>query len=170
MSLVTPSVRSSVSARPEAAQGKRATLILRPCSFASVSVSPAQAISGSVKTTAGMAAGSKATLWPAMASAATRPSCEALCASIGSPVMSPMAKIDGSAVRRCASTLTKPRASISTSVFSRPSPAEFGLRPTEISTLSKTCSGCSRLAPSSLTRIPSASSVMLVTLVLSITE
>ena len=39
-------------------------------------MSPHQAISGSVKTTAGMALGSKATLCPAMASTAVRPSCD----------------------------------------------------------------------------------------------
>ena len=48
---------------------------------------------------------------PAIASTATRPSCVALCASIGSPATSPIAKIVGSAVRRCASTLMKPRRS-----------------------------------------------------------
>src|SRR5438128_12220724 len=42
-------------------------------------------ISGSVNTTAGTACGSKATLSPAMACTATRPSCAALWASVGSP-------------------------------------------------------------------------------------
>ncbi len=46
-------------ARPEAAQGNLATLISRFSFCAWVSVRPAQAISGSVKTTAGMALGSK---------------------------------------------------------------------------------------------------------------
>ena len=81
-------------------------------SFAAcASVSPAQASSGSVKTTAGIARGSKPTFSPAITSTATRPSCDALCASIGSPATSPMAKIDGSAVRRCSSTTMKPRSS-----------------------------------------------------------
>ncbi len=91
MSLVMPSVRSTVMARPEAAQGNFATLISRFSFCACVSVRPHQAISGSVKTTAGMAAGSNATLCPAMASTAVRPSCEALCASMGSPTTSPIA-------------------------------------------------------------------------------
>ena len=66
-------------------------------SFAAcVSVSPAHASSGSVNTTAGMARGVKATFSPAITSTATRPSCDALCASIGSPTTSPIAKIDGS--------------------------------------------------------------------------
>ena len=46
-----------------------------------------------------MARGANATFSPAMTSTATRPSCDALCASIGSPTTSPMAKIDGSSVR-----------------------------------------------------------------------
>ncbi len=86
-----PSGRSSVTARPEAAQGNFATLISRFSFCACVSVRPHQATSGSVNTTAGMAFGSKATLCPAMASTAVRPSWEALCASMGSPTTSPMA-------------------------------------------------------------------------------
>ena len=72
MSLVMPSVRSRVMARPDAAQGNLATLISRLSFCAWVSVRPHQAISGSVKTTAGIAAGSNATLCPAMASTAVR--------------------------------------------------------------------------------------------------
>src|ERR1700679_65209 len=53
--LVRPSGRSMVTGRPDAAQGNLATVISRPCSLACVSVRPAQAISGSVKTTAGIA-------------------------------------------------------------------------------------------------------------------
>ena len=45
----------------------------------------------------------------AIASTATRASCDALCASIGSPTTSPIAKMFGSAVRSAASTLMKPR-------------------------------------------------------------
>ena len=45
----------------EAAQGKRVMVYSTPCALASGSVRPAQAISGSVKTTAGMAAGSTTT-------------------------------------------------------------------------------------------------------------
>ena len=79
---------------------RRATAMAIPWRFASDSVSPHQAISGSVKTTAGMALGSNATLCPAMASTATVPSWLALWASMGSPATSPMAYIVGSAVRR----------------------------------------------------------------------
>ena len=51
---------------------------------------------------------------PAMTSAATLPSCVALCASIGSPTTSPMAKMCGTFVRSCASTGMKPRSSTAT--------------------------------------------------------
>ena len=44
-------------------------------------------------TTAGIAFGSKAAFPPAITSTATLPSCEALCANIGSPTISPIAKI-----------------------------------------------------------------------------
>ena len=54
-----------------------------------------------------------------------------MCASIGSPTTSPIAKIDGSAVRRCSSTMMKPRSSTSTFVWSSPGIFEFGLRPTD---------------------------------------
>ncbi len=95
---------------------------------------PAQAISGSVNTTAGIAAGSNTALWPAMASMATRASCDALCASIGSPATSPMANTVGSVVRRWPSVSMKPLASTLTPVFSRPSIFEFGRRPIDTST------------------------------------
>src|SRR3954471_2971761 len=67
-----------------------------------------------------MPRGSKATFSPAMTSAATLPSCVALCASIGSPTTSPMAKMCGTFVRRCASTPTKPRSSTATPACSAP--------------------------------------------------
>ena len=54
-SFVTPSVRPKVSARPEAAHGKRVTFTGRFSAAACVSVRPHQASSGSVKTTAGTA-------------------------------------------------------------------------------------------------------------------
>jgi hypothetical protein len=63
-------------------------------------VRPAQASSGSVNTTAGMPA-ARTRPCAAMTSTATRASCDALCASIGSPATSPIAKMFGSAVRRC---------------------------------------------------------------------
>ena len=46
---------------------------------------------------------------PAITSAASLPSCVALCASIGWPTMSPMAKMCGTLVRICLSTGMKPR-------------------------------------------------------------
>ena len=78
--------------------------LLRACA----SVRPHHAISGSVNTTAGIASGSNTALWPAIASIATRASCDALCASIGSPATSPIAKIVGSAVRRWPSVSMNP--------------------------------------------------------------
>ena len=90
-------MRSSVIARPDAPHGNFATVTVRAClSAACASVRPAHAISGSVNTTAGIARGANATFSPAITSTATRPSCDALCASIGSPTTSPIAKIDGS--------------------------------------------------------------------------
>ena len=107
--------------------GNRATSTLMPCFSASASVSPAHAISGSVKTTAGIAAGSNTALCPAMASTATRASCDALCASIGSPATSPIANIVGSAVRRWPSVSMKPLASTFTRVLVEP--VDVGVRP-----------------------------------------
>ena len=63
---------------------------------------------------------SKWLFWPAAASAATLPSCTALCASIGWPTMSPMAKMCGMLVRICLSTGMKPRSSTATPAFSAP--------------------------------------------------
>ena len=103
-----------------------------------------------------------------MASTAMRPSCDALCASIGSPTTSPIAKIDGSSVRRCSSTTMKPRASTCTAVRSSPGISEFGRRPTETSTLSNTCSD--RALPGrrrARRECPSDTSVMLATFVFS---
>ena len=69
-----------------------------------------------------------------MASMATRASCEALCASIGSPATSPMANTVGSAVRRWPSVSMKPLAFTFTLVVSRPGIFELGRRPIETST------------------------------------
>ena len=91
MSLVRPSLRPMVAARPEAAHENFATLIARPARRASASMRPHHATSGSVNTTAGTAALSKADGRPAMTSAATLPWRMARCASIGSPVTSPTA-------------------------------------------------------------------------------
>ena len=57
--------------RPLLRQGILAVLNLIFCSRASVSVKPHQAISGSVKTTAGIARGSNTAFLPAITSAAT---------------------------------------------------------------------------------------------------
>src|SRR6266850_916188 len=97
ISFVTPSLRPSVAARPDAAHWNFATRTARPSVAAWVSVRPHQAISGSVKTTAGTTALSNAAGRPAIASAATLPWRMARWASIGSPVASPTAKIRGSA-------------------------------------------------------------------------
>ena len=91
-----------------------------------------------------------------MTSTATRASCDALCASIGSPTTSPIAKIDGSSVRRCSSTLMKPRrvdlhARLVEAGDRRSSAAG---RPTT-STRSNICSSASAPRPRSVTRIPS---------------
>ena len=71
MSLVKPSSRPLAMARPDAAQGNLATPYLMPCFFASSSVNPAQAISGSVYATEGITRASKYDFCPAAASAAT---------------------------------------------------------------------------------------------------
>src|SRR5687768_17882701 len=71
-----------------------------------------------------------------MTSTATRASCEALCASIGSPATSPIAKMFGSPVRRCSSVSMNPFAATLTLVVSRPGIFEFGRRPTATSTRS----------------------------------
>src|SRR5882724_4678911 len=73
------------------------------CALASVSLTPTHATSGSVYATEGMHRASKADFCPAATSAATLPSCEALCASIGAPITSPIAKISGTLVRICLS-------------------------------------------------------------------
>ena len=78
-------------ARPLAAKGNWPILISRPTAFASSGDRPAVTISGSVKQTAGMQRLSQARLWPATISATISPCAIARCASIGSPVTSPMA-------------------------------------------------------------------------------
>ncbi len=122
-------MRPLAIARPLACQGYWATSTSRPSRFAWSAVRPAQAISGSVKTTAGMAALSNAAGSPARTSAATLPSCDALWASIGSPATSPIARMCGSLVRCCSSTATKPLSLILTLVFSSPKPFDLGRRP-----------------------------------------
>ena len=81
------------TARPDALHGTFTDRASMPRALRRASVSPHHATSGSVNTTAGIARGSNAAGCPAAASAATRPSAIALCASIGSPATSPMANI-----------------------------------------------------------------------------
>ena len=164
--MVRPSGRSTVMARLSAPHGNFATSTSIPSACACASVRPHHAISGSVNTTAGIACGSNTALWPAIASTATRASCDALCASIGSPATSPIAKIVGSAVRRCGSVSMNPFGSTFTCVVSRPGIFEFGRRPMATSTRSKTCS-FSATSPSNVTRMPWPSSATLTTLVFS---
>src|SRR5690242_5037546 len=135
-SLVKPSSRPLAMARPDAAQGKTAFRTFTPLAFASSSVSPTQATSGSVYATDGITRASKNDFSPAAASAATCPSCTALCASIGCPTMSPIAKMCGTLVRICASAGMKPRSVTVTPAFSAAMRLPLGLRPTESSTRS----------------------------------
>ena len=107
-----------------------------------------------------------------MASTAMRPSCDALCASIGSPATSPMAKIDGSLVRRCSSTTMKPRA---VDLHGGPlQPRDIRVRPAadRDEHAVEDLLGPARRPrpPSRTTRIPSDTSVMLATFVLSSTR
>jgi hypothetical protein len=62
-----------------------------PLAFASSSVRPALAISGSVKMAPGIVTQSNSALWPAITSATISPSFVALWASIGGPLTSPIA-------------------------------------------------------------------------------
>ena len=118
-------------ARPEAAQGNLATPIFVSPFFASSSVSPTQAISGSVYATEGMTRASKCDFCPAAASAATCASCTALCASIGFPAASPMTKMCGTLVRICESCSMKPRSVTWMPAFSAAIFLPLGVRPTD---------------------------------------
>ncbi len=73
---------------------------------------------------------------PAMTSAASLPSCVALCASMGSPTMSPIAKMCGTLVRIWLSTGIQPRSFTVTPAFSAPMLFPLGRRPTASSTRS----------------------------------
>ncbi len=157
-----------MAARPDAPQGNLATETGIFFSFASVSVSPHHAISGSVNTTAGIAFGIKTDFLPARTSATTLPSWVALCASIGSPATSPIANILGSDVLISSFTRMNPFESVSAFVFSSPSPPLFGFLPTQMSTLSNSISCFSFPAFSSSTRIPFPVSFSPVNLVSSI--
>ena len=77
-----------------------------------------------------MARASKKLLRPAATSAATFPSCIALCASIGCPTTSPMAKMCGTLVRICLPTPMKPEGSTETPARSAEIKAPLGRRPT----------------------------------------
>ena len=67
-----------------------------------------------------MARASKKLFLPAMTSAATFASCIALCASIGWPTTSPIAKMCGTLVRICLLTGMKPDGSTATPARSAP--------------------------------------------------
>src|SRR5690606_33869177 len=75
-------------------------------------------------------------LVPAATSAATWPSWVALCASIGWPTRSPIAKMCGTLVRICASTAMKPRSDTCTPALPASSLPPLGARPTATSTRS----------------------------------
>ena len=132
--LVRPSVRPMACARPLAAQGNWATSTAIPRDLASVSVSPAQAISGSVKTTAGMACGSNADGF------AREPLDCGLALVAGLVRQHRLAGhvADGQDVRVGGAPLEidgeEALASTSTAVFSSPRPALLGRRPTLNST------------------------------------
>src|SRR6266850_335049 len=163
ISLVRPSLRPSVAARPDAAHWNLATFTARPSRAACDSVRPHHATSGSVNTTAGTTTLSNATGRPAIASAATLPWRIARCASIGSPVASPTAHTWLSAVRPRSSTCTKPRSLTRTRVVSRPSPRVLGRRPTATSARSNVSGAPSPrrasmpppVSRSAVTRVPS---------------
>ena len=147
-SLVKPSSRPLAIARPDADHGNTPFLILRPCFFASSSVRPTHATSGSVYATDGMTFASKCALCPATASAATCPSCTALWASIGWPTMSPIAKMCGTLVRIWLSTGMKPRSLTTTPARSAPIFPPLGLRPTDCSIRSYHCGSAGADSPS----------------------
>ena len=86
-----PSVSALAMARPSATNGNLPTFTSRPRCFASSAVMPADATSGSLKMTAGMQRTSNSALCPAITSATTSASRDALCASIGWPATSPIA-------------------------------------------------------------------------------
>ena len=67
---------------------------------------------------------------PAITSAATFASCIALCASIGGPTTSPMAKMCGTLVRSCLLTPMKPCGSTVTPARSASMIVPLGRRPT----------------------------------------
>ena len=77
---VFPCPAPTACARPLAAQGKSPFSYSIFCSLTSLSVNPTHAISGSVYTTFGIALEAKAAGRPQITSAATLPSCVALCA------------------------------------------------------------------------------------------
>ena len=80
-----------VSARPDAPHGNFATSTSIPLAFASASVRPHHASSGSVNTTAGTTNWRLGSDSPVMALTARRASRDALCARSSPPAMSPMA-------------------------------------------------------------------------------
>ena len=164
--LVLPSVRSNAIARPLACQGNSPFTNGIPSCLSSASVGPAHAISGSVNITAGIAFGSNDDdLSPEITSAATFPSCVALWASIGSPVISPIAYIFFTDVCRLSFTGMNPRSVREIPVSSNAKFSVFGFRPTETSTLSNDSVNFSPLLVSKWTVSPSVSGLISTTFV-----
>ena len=145
-----PSVLSMVIARPLAAKGKLALMQSAP---ASCGVRPTTTISGSVKQTAGIAAGLKWRRLPLTMSATISPCAIARCASIGSPARSPMAHTLRIEVRHWSSILTA-RPFMSSSRLSRPHPSVRGRRPTATSTRSASSSDSTPAASRTRTALP----------------
>ena len=114
--------------------------------------------------TDGIVSASKCDLCPAITSAATLPSCTALCANIGCPTISPIAKMFETLVRSCLSTAIKPYSSTATPANSAPIFLPFGLRPTATKTASKISDSGAPL-PSNDTFKPSSCASIAVTLV-----
>ena len=127
-SLVKPSSRPLAIARPEAAHGNRPFCTLMPLRLGLVL---GEADPGDSRDRCRRPTGSRARrssdFWPRRAtSAATWPSCTALCASIGWPTMSPIAKMCGTLVRIWMSTGMKPRSVTATPALSAPIFLPFG--------------------------------------------
>lgn len=124
-----PRVWESVWARSTAAIGTFANRYGVPRSFASRSLSPTRASSGSVNRHDGTCRPVVARWPPARLSRTTRKSSSPMCVNCGLPAQSPTAHTPAMVVRRCSSTFTYPRPSRSTPATSSPMPSVFGVRP-----------------------------------------
>ncbi len=100
-----------------------------PRAFASVSLRPIRASSGSVNRQNGTCR-PVVTWWtPLRLSRTTRKSSSAMCVNCGLPAQSPTAHTSAADVRSRSSTFTKPRSSVSTPASSSPIFSVFGARP-----------------------------------------